>query len=548
MQYHIWHQQLCIFNIHKCHFDRIRRSTVTLVQKYFHLSCLSFFTSRKLSKLRLALIPFVLLLYPFYTQALSAKTANAIEGSAPYLTLDEGKIKSTTTDNLLSITLSDGTTITPATNTSTFTHPIVLPRNSESFADIKMFAPINRDFQEPDYDDEDYWDEDKENGVIRMDTIALSTLINAPYEYGRDDDGDGQGENSIVANGNLSLRIVDKHDNVVSPTESLTICRAPYKVMLISNNASLTTRYGIPNSTIFNNSTVTYYINPKPEPQICYATPSLIYGTKRTKYKPLGDFSSQSDYTWNPHKGFLRQAIWPRDYGLNFPTTGADGLYFDLQMGGTGNLKWFVVTQGSITAEIIDGGHTLGSIRIKLHGPKPTESQKQMTKPGSVAIPKLPQTFELVGYDSEGKEMLKYGFVIKQWFINRGAQNAINHSQAYQWCYNAGYRLPEVKDLTNANCNFEEPCKRAVGAKPRSTGNNYQREIGAGFISEWGFLFQYNFQGNTDFTEKGIWTKDFNTSEYPDRVTAYIVNSDTGSVFWDYDDKSASTICVTGSQ
>lgn len=93
MQYHIWHQQLCIFNIHKCHFDRIRRSTVTLVQKYFHLSCLSFFTSRKLSKLRLALIPFVLLLYPFYTQALSAKTANAIEGSAPYLTLDEGKIK-----------------------------------------------------------------------------------------------------------------------------------------------------------------------------------------------------------------------------------------------------------------------------------------------------------------------------------------------------------------------------------------------------------------------------------------------------------------------
>ncbi|MCX8709733.1 hypothetical protein, partial [Gilliamella sp. B3780] len=79
--------------------------------------------SGSLSKLALASIPWLLLLYAATTQALSATTAQVIHGSQPYLTSDNGVTKITTTEGLLGITLSDGTRITPSNNTSTLDNP-----------------------------------------------------------------------------------------------------------------------------------------------------------------------------------------------------------------------------------------------------------------------------------------------------------------------------------------------------------------------------------------------------------------------------------------
>ncbi|OCG01134.1 hypothetical protein [Gilliamella sp. wkB112] len=418
--------------------------------------------------------------YSENTQALSATTAQVIHGSKPYLTFDNGVTKVTTTDGLLGITISDGTTqttYTPANNTSTASNPIVLLKENQSFTDIGMMVPPAKN------------------------AIDLSDLIGAPYNNWGDDDGDGQGTNGVTATGHLTVYITDK-DNlaVVHPSARLDICKAPYKVELTSTGGSLITQYGLPNSSSFSDGTATYYISPS-VPKICYARPNLAFGT--------ANYAGPADI-WSLDKGFLAQSTESSSYSRNFPTTGANNLRFDLLAGGidASTLTWPAVTQGGITATMTlsppnDGSFNpdgASSVRVTLTGPAATEAQINSDSPGRVATPTLPQQFELVGYDSNNKAVLKYGFVLKRWFVNRGEKraNAFNQSS---WCRNlgGGYRLPQVKDLTNA------VRSGAVGATPSSDGNYYQRNIGAGLFPEWGDLFNYPAAG---FTYDTYWTSD----------------------------------------
>jgi len=88
----------------------------------------------------------------------------------------------------------------------------------------------------------------------------------------------------------------------------------------------------VPNESRFSASNVTYYINPKANPSVCFARPNLNLGTDRY----AGPAS-----IWNPNKGFLPQSVTPSSYGSNFPTTGANNLYFDLEIGGSNQaLSW----------------------------------------------------------------------------------------------------------------------------------------------------------------------------------------------------------------
>ncbi|OTQ58881.1 hypothetical protein, partial [Gilliamella apis] len=122
--------------------------------------------------------------------------------------------------------------------------------------------------------------------------------------------------------------------------------------------------------------------------------------------------------------------------------------------------------------------------------------------PGEIARPSLPQVFELVGRDSSGNAVVKYGFVLKQWFVNRGSYTRTNSSME-AWCSRIGYRVPNVRDLTNASCraynyNPEGSCNGLVEATPTSPDYKMRRHIGAGFFSEWGNMNDYpeaNFYG-----------------------------------------------------
>ncbi|OTQ55247.1 hypothetical protein B6C97_11190 [Gilliamella apis] len=391
----------------------------------------------------------------FANYALTTTTTNIIYGSAPYLTFDGGRTRVTNTEALLGISLSDGRAFTPTTNSS-IDNPIELPVAGQSFNDIGMLVPRDTD------------------------SIALSSLIGTPYNYWGDDDGDGQGVNGVTATGSLNLSIVDNFNNPVTRNEVLNICRAPYKLTLSNGSGRLTTRYGVPNESRFTASNATYYINPKPSPVICFAKPSLLKVSHNNTAGPVN--------IWNPEKGFLTQSVTPSSYGLNFPTTGANNLFFDLDIVGVSQaLSWAPVSHAGITATMTDSTST--GVRVTLTGPFATYSQQQSERNG-IASPSLPQVFELVGRDSSGNAVVKYGFKLKQWFVNRGHYRSDYYKMAV-WC---SYHIPEVKDLTNASCQgaYSGPhCQGAEGARPSSPDNHYRRHIGGGLFSEWGVMTYY---------------------------------------------------------
>ncbi|MWP61354.1 hypothetical protein [Gilliamella sp. Pas-s25] len=142
--------------------------------------------------------------------------------------------------------------------------------------------------------------------------------------------------------------------------------------------------------------------------------------------------------------------------------------------------------------------------RVTLTGPR---ADKNNDNPSQFAKLNLPQTFELVGRDSVGNEVVKYGFVLQKWFVNRGNVSKGYPEQA-SWCSRLGYSMPRVKDLTNSKCGVEQyyfPCIGVDGATPSSSGDYYQRRIGAGFFTEWGNMPYYE---GGEFFPLEYWTSD----------------------------------------
>ncbi|WP_141671080.1 hypothetical protein [Gilliamella sp. GillExp13] len=91
-----------------------------------------------------------------------------------------------------------------------------------------------------------------------------------------------------------------------------------------------------------------------------------------------------------------------------------------------------------------------------------------------------------------------------------------------------GYRLSGVRDLTNSNYDN-------LGAAPSSSGNHYQRNIGAGFFTEWGSMHYYTDAG---FVFNGYWTS--NTTDI-----AILVESHYGfSYIGDSPDGFAYVLCT----
>ncbi|WP_141673020.1 hypothetical protein [Gilliamella sp. App6-5] len=288
-----------------------------------------------------------------------------------------------------------------------------------------------------------------------------------------------------------------------------------------------------------------------PSAVVNFARPNLLYGTDEN----AGPFG-----VWDPSKGFFTQSTHPALYELNFPTTGADGLYFDLDIEGVdaSELIWEPVTHEGITATVewkhvtaamwMDGPEEV--TRVTLTGPKIDDYDLAMHPyPNVVHKPHLPQTFELVGKDREGNEVVTYGFVLQKWFLVREDvtmedEEAPNYAVWHaMWCNVFGYRLPKVKDLTNAVCldydhdpdNYE--CNGAVGATPSSSGNYYQRQIGAGLFSEWGKIYYY-------FGAK-FGDDDYPTSDATDSIPFFSVASFDGQVLAGDPPRLYDGVCVT---
>ncbi|OCG57118.1 hypothetical protein [Gilliamella sp. Imp1-1] len=266
-----------------------------------------------------------------------------------------------------------------------------------------------------------------------------------------------------------------------------------------------------------------------PSAVINYVRPNLFWGN--------GKYAGPADI-WNQNKGFLVQSVNPESYNQNFPTTGAYNLYFDLLITGIEpeELTWEPVTHEGITATVTNvvarewwiPYEDLEQVvaRVKLTGPE-ARNQWDNPNPRRITVPRLPQTFELVGRDRDGVEVVKYGFVLRQWFVSRWQDlwGDIFSNQT-KWCNSLSYRLPQVRDLTNAKCGMYTsfPCINGIDNVTSSSSDNiHQRRIGNGFFTEWGPITYYADAG---FANTYFWTSDVGAY----RGDQFLVSSGGGNV------------------
>ncbi|MCO6551386.1 MAG: hypothetical protein J6563_00230 [Gilliamella sp.] len=451
------------------------------------------FKSPLLSKSALVLAPLLLLSYTQGTEALTVNTTNTIHGSGPYLTFDGGRTKATNTDTFLAIELPDGRRITQSTNTSSVTNPIRLPSGNYTFNDIHTVLP---------------------SGTT---SISLNSLI-TQGKWG-DDDGDGQGAGGVTASGNISLIIRDKDGRTVNRGDTLSKCSAPYRVTLSSSGGSLTTQYGVPNRSTFSGGSATYYIKPDSSGN-CYFVERVMPNLQLSKS------GSGQGGGWSRTEGFSSE----------FPTTGADGLYFDLKIPAAldaSQLSWAVNTSGILNAMvswrlpnqsdywITDKSRYV--TRVTLSGPRADSTQRNSSNPSPLTRPSLPQTFELVGRDRSGNEV-RYVFTLRKWFVGRAMSSSWENQRS--WCNSLGYRLPRVRELSNTTFGDFQ------GGNSR--GNPYYtRNIGI-FFSEWGSV--------SDYVNANIGGGFYMTGE-KDRGDPYGIASDGEA--WILVGYNANAVCVT---
>lgn len=418
--------------------------------------------------------------------ALSAKTANTIHGTAPYLTFD-GETKVTNTDELLGIKLSDGTSYTKLTNTSTASSPIELPVADQTFSDVKTLIPVT------------------------LTTVNLSTLISSPYNRWGDDDGDGLGAVGVSATGSLSLSLKDVNNNPVGLTDTLEGCKSPYTLTLTSTEGALSTQYGDPHSTSFTTTSTSYYIKPKfNAPYVCFARPNLMF-----------NYGSQAE--WISTKGFKLQ-----DLGLpssNFPRTGFHGAFFDLTVVGATVDDVMTATGPTISLGGVTVGLTSQStnvVRVTLTGPNNASGGGSFT-PSSFII-KSSATNEI------------YSFELSKWYVAKsGGAGGYSATQTYCSGLTGGYRVPSVSEYTNGNGSGW------TGGLSGWSNNTYARAIGGGLFAEWGFAYN-GYYSSSDFQYNRYWAVEQDSS----RTYQYHVLSPFGGIA--YADPSTieySAACVT---
>ncbi|MDF7667419.1 hypothetical protein PT273_06125 [Orbaceae bacterium ESL0727] len=333
--------------------------------------------------------------------------------------------------------------------------------------------------------------------------IALNDLLSAPYNYGRDDDSD----TFLSASGSITLTITDANGRSVARNATLHVnptCSnpnpaqpytSPFKVVLSSTAGTLKTRYGNPNRTNYAAATATYYIKPKVAPSViaCYAQPNLQY----SESQPFGNSSIVSNWVgpasqWDNIQGFKTQNI--NSPSTNFPTMGANNLFFNLSMTGNGanynNVRYDKSPANSGLSLSIESGGSTNIAKITLTGPKYGDSS-------ATANTAVPTTFTI--YADTNKTNKIYSFTIGKWFIARPGEGGGYNASYCRNTYGSNYRIPNVTEYTNAN---GEGWTGGLPGQP----NNYQCRIGGGLFAEWGMVSSKSslFGGNAYYTGSGF--------------------------------------------
>nr|WP_143426102.1 hypothetical protein [Gilliamella apicola] len=419
-------------------------------------------------------------------------TANIIQGSAPYLTFDGGQTQSWDTDRFLNIELPDGKVLTPKNNPSSIANPISLPRDGIKLSDIKTLIPSGQN------------------------AISMTDLLNN-NGFWADKDGDGD----ITATGNLTITGRDANGTEMGLDDTFQDCYAPYSITMQSDYSILSTAYGEPKSTRIGANRATYYLNP-PKGACTYSVKPNLYLSNSHKGNWGGSNYSGPPSQWDDAKGFKRQDL--NNPASNFPTTGMNGLFFEMDMvDSLGSEMAFDKSPSTSGIDLNITGN--GSIaKVRLVGPQDGANATE-------AATAVPTTFIL--YSDSAKTNKVYSFTIQKWFIAR-KDSVSQYVQAEQYCNHLGYQIPTVNQLTNANSQY---WNQGLAGQ----GNNYQHRIGGGLLAEWGEVNNYRYPDSNMVSNYTYWTQNtYKTSFDPFRNLQ--VYSNTGNVgIWI---GNSHTVCV----
>ncbi|MDF7666996.1 hypothetical protein PT273_03925 [Orbaceae bacterium ESL0727] len=274
---------------------------------------------------------------------------------------------------------------------------------------------------------------------------------------------------------------------------ALNLCdSAYYRVELSSTAGALTTRYGYPRASNFTASNATYYIKPYVDrPYVCYAQPNLDHQIWNNT--SLIGLVNQ----WRKDKGFIVQNI--NDPTANFPTTGINNVFFNLTLAGA------LVSDVTYEAEPASSGLHLditgsGNVaKVTLTGPRHGATPAE-------AATAVPTTFTLYATINGTKTKI-YSFKLNKWFIASPDESILLSEYNENYCnrYGAGYRIPHIAELTNANRD-SRPYFIWTGSLGNRGTKYYTRQIGGGLFAEWGDMSTYinNYYPNTDFSHGPI--------------------------------------------
>lgn len=426
------------------------------------------------------------LMYAFNAQALTSNTtAQAINGSAPYLTFDNGQTKSDNTRALLWLRLNDGNQNIeyPAPPKDNNNNPVIItiPAAVNTFEDIQTVVSANTPI------------------VDGVQSIDFSTILQDPNNYARDDDGDVV----VSATGKIAMTILDSTEQKVKRTDTIDTCLAPYTINLKIDDSEIKTQYGIPDSTTYSKLEDNYYLGVDSNTiYTCFVQPLT-----RDPNNRLGEPGQWDD---NKHVFYLQNINRPE---LNFPTTGSDSLYFKLIVAGLKNVNQLSYTKEPSNSNVDLVFEEENKIpKIKLKGPTSNSS--------SSTIRFVPTTFTI--YADTAKTKPIYSFKLQHWFIphtdiHGAAYIENNHNNAVDYCSTlSGYRLPDVAELSNANA-------YGINGHPNANSMYPVRQINGGLISEWGGDLRYY---TTQWHMFSIWTG--TPSITPGQF--YTVSSGSGSI------------------
>lgn len=423
--------------------------------------------------------------------AINAKTSKAINGSLPYITFDQdGKVEVTKSSDILSIKINlpgvkntyvpqSGSIANSVVDTSSAENPIELPKDFK-FSQVETLIPFGN-----------------------YPSVPLNTVLGAPNNYWRDMDGD----TNFSAIGNLNIKWQDNLGTDITsqvkqdPYKLLDPCDSPYKLTLAVTNVKFATNYGVPKESNLVASSHDYYLRPAVDRRyVCYARPSLNYDS--TTNRSLNDVDGSD---WVAGKGFK-----PSSEGIqNFPSTGADNLYFDLILAGV-TAKEVIDGYPGGTVKFSIGGNVFKPVSLKLSIPTGqdtnTSNQLRVTMIGPNEGVKTVRNkmFVATGFRIYHKDSntLLYEFVINRWYMLI-TKSYSSIDELKKFCLKQGfegivYSIPSISDLTNANAYTWD-----AGIEGRKI-NNYRRtecfslsltRRTGGLFNEWGFLSEENYPG-----------------------------------------------------